>query len=172
MNGTERGFTYIGLLIIVAVMGMGLAAFGELYSRSGQREKERELLFVGNEYRQAIASYYQKEKTYPRRLEDLLEDKRFPMPVRHLRRLYPDPIIGSSEWGLVEPTQGAGIVGVYSRSEAAPVKSGNFSARDARFEGNWHDRWGRMLPADAQAAAGAAGRPGHAAGAAAQVDGE
>ena len=135
MNGTERGFTYIGLLIIVAVMGMGLAAFGELYSRSGQREKERELLFVGNEYRQAIVSYYQKEKTYPRKLEDLLEDKRFPMPVRHLRRLYPDPITGSSEWGLVEPTQGAGIVGVYSRSEAAPVKSGNFSARDARFEG-------------------------------------
>src|SRR4051812_25646545 len=136
MKGS-KGFTYIGLLIIVAVMGMGLAAFGELYSRSGQREKERELLFVGNEYRQAIASYYQKSpgaKIYPRKLEDLLEDKRFPMPVRHLRRLYPDPITGSNEWGLVEPTQGAGIVGVYSRSEAAPVKSGNFSVRDSRFE--------------------------------------
>ena len=137
MKGT-RGFTYIGLLIIVAVMGMGLATFGELYSRSAQREKERELLFVGNEYRQAIASYYQKspgEKSYPKKLEDLLEDKRFPMPVRHLRRLYPDPITGSNDWGLVEPTKGAGIVGVYSPSEASPVKSGNFSARDARFEG-------------------------------------
>jgi len=135
MKSTEKGFTYIGLLIIVAVMGMGLAAFGELYSRTGQREKERELLFVGNEYRQAIASYYQKERTYPRKLEDLLEDKRFPMPVRHLRRLYPDPITNSSDWGLVQPTEGAGIVGVYSRSESTPVKTGNFSLRDSRFEG-------------------------------------
>ena len=134
MNAS-KGFTYSGLLISVAVMGMGLAAFGELYSRTGQREKERELLFVGKEYRQAIASYYQKEKTYPRKLEDLLEDKRFPMPVRHLRRLYPDPITGSNDWGLVEPTEGAGIVGVYSRSESSPVKSANFSKRDARFEG-------------------------------------
>jgi type II secretory pathway pseudopilin PulG len=135
MSASERGFTYIGLLIVVAVMGMGLAAFGELYSRSGQREKERELLFVGNEYRQAIASYYQKEKTYPRKLEDLLEDKRFPMPVRHLRRLYADPITGSKDWGLIEPTEGGGIVGVYSRSEDGPIKSGNFSLRDSSFEG-------------------------------------
>jgi hypothetical protein len=33
------------------------------------------------------------------------------------------------------------------------------------FEGNWHDRWGRMLPADAQAAAG-----GRGAGAATQMN--
>src|SRR4051812_2430298 len=122
MKGS-RGFTYIGLLIIVAVMGMGLAAFGELYSRSAQREKERELLFVGNEYRQAIASYYLKspgQRAYPKSLDQLLEDKRFPMPMRHLRRLYADPITGSKDWGLVEPTKGAGIVGVYSLSEEAP----------------------------------------------------
>jgi type II secretory pathway pseudopilin PulG len=147
MNGSEevrclspnsqRGFTYIGLLIIVAVMGMGLASFGELYSRSAQREKERELLFVGNEYRQAIGSYYQASpegtKAFPKKLDDLLEDKRFQTPRHHLRRLYRDPITGTTEWGLVE-LEGGGITGVYSRSEDTPLKSGNFNARDSGFE--------------------------------------
>ena len=137
MKDTERGFTYMGLLIIVAVMGTALAAFGELYSRSAQREKERELLFVGNEYRQAIAAYYQKspgQKAYPKSLDELVEDKRFPMPQRYLRRLYRDPIT-NGEWGVVEVPGGAGIMGVYSRSEEAPMKTGNFGARDAAFEG-------------------------------------
>ena len=39
------------------------------------------------------------------------------------------------------------------------------------FEGNWHDRWGRMLPAEQQAAAGGTGARRGAAGSAAQVDG-
>src|SRR6266849_8604384 len=39
----QRGFTYLGLLVIVAVMGAVLAAFGQLYSHAAQREKEQEL---------------------------------------------------------------------------------------------------------------------------------
>jgi type II secretory pathway pseudopilin PulG len=134
---SQSGFTYFGLLIIVAVMGAGLAAFGELYSHTAQREKERELLFVGNEYRQAIMAYYQKSpgnKVFPKSLEELVEDKRFPVPQHHLRKLYRDPITGSPEWGLIEAPGGSGIMGVHSRSEDAPVKTGNFRPRDASFE--------------------------------------
>ena len=134
-----RGFTYIGILIIVAITGAGLAATGTFFSQTAQREKERELLFVGDQYRQAIASYYNKTpggaKAYPKKLDDLLEDKRFPMPQRHLRKLYADPITGSNEWAIVEVPGGAGIMGVHSRSEEAPIKSANFRARDAAFEG-------------------------------------
>jgi type II secretory pathway pseudopilin PulG len=132
----QRGFTYLGMLLIVALMGFGLAAFGELYSHASQREKERELLFVGNQFRDAIASYYNKSpgaKVYPKKLDDLLEDKRFPMPQRHLRRVYRDPMTGGTEWGMVE-APGGGFMGVYSKSEETPVKSGNFSAKDAAFE--------------------------------------
>src|SRR6266496_2554939 len=136
----QRGFTYLGLLIIIAVMGAGLAAFGELFSHAAQREKERELLFIGNQFRGAIASYYNKSpgaKLYPRKLEDLLEDKRFPMPQHHLRRVYGDPMTGKAEWGMVE-APGGGFMGVYSLSEETPVKSGNFSVADQAFEGAEH----------------------------------
>lgn len=132
----QRGFTYLGLMIIVAVMGMGLASLGTIYSHTAQREKEAELLFVGEQFRDAIRSYYVKSpggSVYPKKLDELLEDRRFPMPVRHLRRIYADPITGTSQWGLVE-APGGGIMGVYSRSEDKPIKSGNFSPKQQAFE--------------------------------------
>src|SRR5436190_23518188 len=131
----QRGFTYLGLLIIVAVMGAGLAAFGQLYSHAAQREKEQELLFIGSQFRDAIASYYNKSpgaKVYPKKLDDLVEDKRFPVPQHHLRRVYSDPMTGKSDWALVE-APGGGLMGVHSLSEETPVKSGDFSAKDAAF---------------------------------------
>jgi type II secretory pathway pseudopilin PulG len=136
----QRGFTYIGMLLIVAVMGTGLAAFGQLYSQAAQREKERELLFIGNQFRDAIAGYYNKSpgnKVYPKTLDQLLEDKRSPVPQHHLRKLFRDPITGSTEWGLVE-APGGGFMGVYSRSEETPIKSANFSTKDQAFEGAEH----------------------------------
>jgi type II secretory pathway pseudopilin PulG len=136
----QRGFSYLGVLVIIAVMGAGLAAFGQLYSHASQREKERELLFIGNQFRDAIASYYNKSpgaKVYPKKLEDLLEDRRFPMPQRHLRRVYNDPMTGKADWGMVE-APGGGFMGVHSLSEETPVKSGNFSAKNQAFEGAEH----------------------------------
>jgi len=133
----QRGFTYLGMLLLVALMGFGLAAFGELYSHASQREKERELLFIGSQFRDAIASYYNKSpgaKAYPRKLEDLLEDKRFPMPQHHLRRVYNDPMTGKADWALVEVPGGAGFMGVHSVSEETPIKSGNFGVKNAAFD--------------------------------------
>jgi type II secretory pathway pseudopilin PulG len=136
----QRGFTYLGLLIIVAVMGMGLATLGELYSHAAQREKERELLFVGHQFRQAIASYYNSSpgaKVFPKKIEELLEDKRFPMPQHHLRKLYRDPITASTDWALVE-APGGGFMGVHSRSDEPPVKTGGFQVVDQALEGSEH----------------------------------
>ncbi len=133
----QRGFTYLGLMIIVMVMGMGLAAFGTIYSQTAQRDKEAELLFVGEQFRAAIESYYLKspgERAYPKKLDDLVEDKRFPMPMRHLRRIYPDPITGGRDWGLVEMPNNGGIMGVFSKSEEKPIKQANFGVKQAAFE--------------------------------------
>ena len=129
----QRGFTYFAILAVVAAMGGVLVAFSEIASHAAQREKERELLFVGQEFRRAIGSYYRKDQRYPRSLEELLEDRRYPMAVRHLRRIYRDPITNSVDWGLVEAPQG-GIMGVYSKSEETPIKSAGFAERDAAFE--------------------------------------
>src|SRR6267142_92766 len=71
----SRGFTLVGMLLAVAALGGGLAAYGELTSHAAQREKERELLFAGNQIRQAIGAYYERSpggaRRFPQKLEDL-----------------------------------------------------------------------------------------------------
>src|SRR3954469_4884466 len=130
----SRGFTYMTVLFIVAVISAGLALVGEGWETAAKREKETELLFVGNEYRKAITRYYLAGKNqYPRAVEDLMKDPRQPGTVRYLRRNYTDPITGKAEWGIVKAPDG-GIAGVYSLSELKPLKSASFRVRDAGFE--------------------------------------
>ena len=71
---------------------------------------------------------------YPRTLDDLLKDPRQPSTQRYLRKLYPDPMTGKSEWGFVKGPDG-GIGGVYSLSEDKPLKVAGFKLRDASLEG-------------------------------------
>ena len=137
----EGGFTYIGVLIGVAMLGALLAATADVWHTTMQRQREKELLFVGNQFRAALGSYYSPTAAtcfkvvgrYPKRLEDLLLDDRSPGTCRHLRRIYVDPMTGKAEWGLVKLPDGQ-ITGVYSLSEEEPIKKARFRARDAAFE--------------------------------------
>ena len=131
----QSGFTYISVLFLVAMMSGCLALIGEVWHTSSVREKEAELLHIGNEYRRAIERYYLSgPRQYPKELADLTKDPRQPGTVRHLRRLYPDPITGKDEWGLVKSNDG-GFAGVYSLSDNTPLKNSGFAVRDAAFEG-------------------------------------
>ena len=130
----SRGFTYLTVLFIVAILTAGLALVGEVWETAAKREKEAELLFIGNQYRKAITRYYLAGlNQYPRSLEDLLKDPRQPGTVRYLRRAYADPLSGKPEWGIVKAPDG-GIAGVHSLSDQKPLKTGNFRLRDAGFE--------------------------------------
>lgn len=135
VNRRARGFTYLAVLFIVALLGGGLALTGEVWHTAAMREKEAELLFAGHQYRKAIERYYLSgpQRQYPRSLEDLVKDPRQPGTVRYLRRLYPDPVTGK-EWVLVKAPDG-GILGVHSASDEAPFKSAGFKLRDRSFAG-------------------------------------
>lgn len=134
----SAGFTYLGLLFFIAIMGITLALAASLWSFSQQREKERELMFVGEQFRRAIGLYYEHTpgtiKKYPQDLKDLLQDNRYVNTQRYLRRLYVDPITGGREWG-VEPAPEGGIMGVFSRSDGVTIKTGNFGYEDGLLEG-------------------------------------
>ena len=53
--------------------------------------------------------------------------------VRHLRRLYRDPMTGETEWGLVKDPDG-GIYGVYSLSADKPFKRAGYPALYSHFD--------------------------------------
>lgn len=127
------GFTYIGLLVLVAMMGIALTLASELWQTAQKREKERELLFIGNQFRRALAMYSANGGGAPQRLEDLLKDSRIPGVRRFLRKIYRDPITGGTEWGLLRST-GNVITGVYSLSQEEPLKQAEFSLADQEFK--------------------------------------
>jgi type II secretory pathway pseudopilin PulG len=127
-NRRLKGFTYIGLLIVISIAGIGMSTVGVVWQTEMRREREIELLHIGTEFREAISSYRDATpggiKQNPIKLEDLILDKRLPIIKRHLRKLYHDPITNSNKWGLVKE-QGA-IVGVYSLSQLQPIKTSGF----------------------------------------------
>lgn len=136
---TESGFTYIAALVLVVVMGIMLGAIGQSVSVIMQREREKELIFRGLQYRDAIERW--SKKGVPLKdLKDLVEptvssnvDR---SKDRLLRKLYTDPITGG-EWKTLpnppDPIQG--IWGVASTSGKEPFKQGNFPEVIKHFEG-------------------------------------
>jgi type II secretory pathway pseudopilin PulG len=133
-SSAQRGFTYIGLLVAVVMMGLVLTAVSRVWRTTEQRERETQLLFGGHAFRMAISSYYASGHRFPNALEDLLQDERFPIPKRHLRRLYPDPITGQADWTLVLTPDGNGIMGIASSSARAPFKRAGFDPVDDAFK--------------------------------------
>jgi type II secretory pathway pseudopilin PulG len=137
----SRGFTYLLALFAVAVAGAMLAAGSVVWHHEAQRAREQELRFVGDEIRRAIGLFYERApggaKRYPRSLEDLLRDDRYLVTRRYLRRIYRDPLTAQPQWGLV-PAPGGGIMGVYSLSEATPLKIDGFDEADKAFTGAQH----------------------------------
>jgi len=124
---TARGFTFVAMLLLLALVSLGLSAAGTVWSQATQRERERELLRIGVLYAQAIARYYHaspgSQKVYPERLESLLLDTRYVGTMRYLRKIYADPMSQTQAWGLVRDPAGR-IMGVHSLSEETPIAQG------------------------------------------------
>ncbi len=129
------------VLVAVVVVGIMASVVTTLSSYEVRAEREAELIFRGLAYRRAIRSYYEAGgavKTFPRSLEDLLKDPRFPRK-HHIRKLYRDPIVPGKEdepltWQLI-PARDGGIGGVASSSTTEPLKQDNFPKELERFTG-------------------------------------
>lgn len=126
VNQTDQnGFAYIGVLFLLAAISLSLAVVSQNEDTLIKREKEQDWLFIGKQYQRAIASYYHQSpngiKTLPTKLDELILDKRFIAPVRHLRKIYNDPLNNQQDWSLIKNQEGQ-ISGVFSQSQA-PILS-------------------------------------------------
>lgn len=134
----QRGVVLLTVLVFVLIATLGASSLIQMHQTQTQRDKEEQLLFVGDQFRRAIASYYNTippgtGRSLPNSLDDLVNDDRFPTSIHHLRRMYPDPMTGKTDWQLVR--EGTGIVGIRSRSNRATIKKQGFSKDYTQFEG-------------------------------------
>ena len=130
----SSGFTYLGILALIVLIGLMLAMAGEVASTQAQREREAELLFIGHQYRDAIERFYRVNHRFPETTAELVQAHDSATPTRYfLRRLYRDPMTGASDWSLI-PAPNGGFMGVASTSGRAPLKKAGFELSDTDFD--------------------------------------
>lgn len=125
----ERGYAYLLLLVLIAVLGAATSAATSLGATMARRDAEQHLLAIGVEFQQALASHAGR----PQELAELIKDPHLPGIRRHLRRIPIDPLTGRDSWGLVRDAQG-GIEGVHSLAPGVPIKRTGFDPRWTTFD--------------------------------------
>lgn len=160
----EGGFTYLSLIILVAIIGLVSASALKLGSVLQRSRAERELLDIGAAFSDALQSYANATPAgfppQPPSLKDLLRDPRFPGVRRHLRKVYVDPMTGKAEWGITYLGDKVGVLAVYSLSDAKPVKIGNFPSRFQALSGKQKISEWRFMATGGAPAAGQNVQPG------------
>ena len=141
----QHGFTYIGLLIAVAVIAAAGAVVLEAGAGLQRRDQETELLAIGQEFRAALKSYAEAtpvgQPDAPREITELLRDARQPGILRHLRRLYHDPLTGKADWAIVRSPEGR-IIGLHSLSPTPSYRQSGFPVGlEAFAKATRHDEW-------------------------------
>ncbi len=136
----QQGAVLLMVLITVALMGLMAGIAGSSWQTIVQRAKEADLLWKGNQIRQAIGSYYEASqvggaapKVFPAELDFLIKDPRFLETRRHLRHVYPDPMTGD-EWEIIKDPTGR-IMGVRSGSAKKPFQQDDFTEENKNFAG-------------------------------------
>lgn len=142
MTRRQQGFTYLSLVILLAIIGLVGAASLKVESLLARAAAEQELLEAGAAFSAALDSYAaatpEGKPPQPPTLQDLLKDTRFPTIRRHLRKIFVDPISGKAEWGVTYLGDKVGVIGIYSLSQAQPLKQANFDERFQNFENKTH----------------------------------
>jgi hypothetical protein len=123
----QTGYTYLGLLFLLAVVAAVNAASLRIGTTLQRSVAEQELLDKGLGFTRAFESYARATPAggnpYPLELQDLLRDPRYPDKlVRHLRRIEVDPMTGRADWGVKRQLSKPGIIGVHSQSDQASLR--------------------------------------------------
>ncbi len=117
LQRNQGGFTYLWLLLYVAISSASVATLSCMWQTQVQRSNEEELVFRLQQFAAALDSYAQASpigvNCLPMSLDELLEDRRLGVTKRHLRNLYQNPFTGKWDW-VVKRDTGGFITGIHT----------------------------------------------------------
>jgi type II secretory pathway pseudopilin PulG len=97
----EDGYLLLTVLVMVFLILLALSVAAPRVAKEIQRDKEREAMERGLQYRRAIQLYYKKFGAYPTEIKQLEKTNE----IRFLRKRYTDPITGKDDWRLIHMGQ-------------------------------------------------------------------
>ncbi len=116
MRRRDAGYALLVVLFMAAIVLIALAAAAPRLLTEGQREKEEELIFRGEQYKHAIGLYYKKFRRYPMKVEDLLRTNE----RGYLRREFRDPMTKDGKWSFIGLGAGGVLIGGPSPTPGGP----------------------------------------------------
>lgn len=99
-DSSEAGYILLIVMMMATLLLVSLAAAVPSIYVEGQREKEKELIFRGEQYARAIILFHQQFKRYPASVKELLHSNN----LSFLRKAYPDPMTRSGKWRFIHAT--------------------------------------------------------------------
>ncbi|MGH9401231.1 MAG: hypothetical protein ACRD2P_03885 [Terriglobia bacterium] len=135
------------------------AALPSLY-QAGQREREAEAIFTGDQYARAIYLFYRKFGRYPTSVKDLLNTA----DIRFLRKPYRDPLSRNGRWRFIHAAAGGVLIDSWDQTTLIPGKtnSGASAAGSMAGSSNMGASSNSTTPGSAAGAGNAAnGKPKH-----------
>lgn len=118
-DGSEAGYILLIVMMMATLLLISLAAALPSIYVEGQREKEKELIFRGEQYARAIMLFHEQFKRYPTSVKELLHTNN----LSFLRKDYPDPMTRSGQWRFIHATA-SGVI-LDSKILAPPGKQQN-----------------------------------------------
>ncbi|HEY1424474.1 MAG TPA: hypothetical protein VGF20_13555 [Candidatus Acidoferrum sp.] len=96
----QRGYAILLVLFFVTLMLLATISVAPNILTAGRREKEKEMIWRGNQYTRGIKLYYRKTGKFPNSMEDLTKPKIG--SLRFMRQAYKDPMNAKDgEWRLI-----------------------------------------------------------------------
>ena len=89
-----EGFTFIGLMVAIALINISLAVALTSWATINKRAKETELIWRGQQYVRALRCHQAQTGALPDDLDELLESD-------CIRAVYPDPMSPDGEWRII-----------------------------------------------------------------------
>jgi len=95
----DSGYAIVIVMFFLALLVLGMAAAAPTILSNVQREREKDMVWKGEQYARGVKLYYLKTHRFPTSLEDLTQNK---TGIRFMRQAYKDPMNRTDgSWRLI-----------------------------------------------------------------------
>ncbi len=132
MDPRERGYALLILMMLATVLLISLgAALPSIYTE-GQREREEELIFRGDEYARAIGRFRRQFNRFPSSVNELLQTN----GLRFLRRAYRDPMSRDGKWRFIHASANGALFDSRTQGPASQTAGQKMESGSEGSEGH------------------------------------
>ena len=118
-NPGQRGYALLLVMFFMALLVLTTITVAPNVLTDGRREKEKEMVWRGNQYVRGIKRYYAKTHRFPTEIDDLVKPK---TGIRFMRQAYKDPMNDvDGSWRLIYVGPNGQLIGsLKNRGPGAP----------------------------------------------------